>query len=101
MIDVSDGLATDIRHLAGASGVGVQLAEVPVAPGAQLDEAIGGGEDYELLFAAPDAGAVVAQFEAAGLRQPIEIGVCLEGPVVVKLGRDELAGSGYEHSITW
>ena len=62
MIDLSDGLASDVRHLATSSRVGIALERVPVAVGvarAMGDDgvraALGGGEDYELLFAAPDA----------------------------------------------
>jgi thiamine-monophosphate kinase len=59
MLDVSDGLALDLSRLCRASGVGarVELAAVPVARTATLDEALGGGEDYELLATMP-AGAV-------------------------------------------
>ena len=53
MIDVSDGLCADLGHLADASGVGVALDQVPVGEGATLDEALTGGEDYELVFTAP------------------------------------------------
>ena len=52
MIDVSDGLALDLHRLADASGVGFRLDDVPVADGATLDEALGGGEDYELVLVA-------------------------------------------------
>ena len=48
MIDVSDGLGIDLDRLATASGVGVVLDTVPVAEGATREEALGGGEDYEL-----------------------------------------------------
>ncbi|HEX4760146.1 MAG TPA: thiamine-phosphate kinase [Thermoleophilaceae bacterium] len=52
MIDLSDGLATDARHVARRSGVGMELdlALVPLAPGVDSAElAATGGEDYELL----------------------------------------------------
>ena len=52
MMDISDGLGLDLHRLADASGVGFVLDDVPVADGATLEEALGGGEDYELLIAA-------------------------------------------------
>ena len=62
VIDLSDGLATDLRRLGEASGTGaeVEIARLPRAPGfarlaAAIDHdpvalALGGGEDYTLLF---------------------------------------------------
>src|SRR5262249_44034367 len=62
MIDLSDGLATDLGHLCEESAVGarVELARLPVSPAVNpvakaLDRdalawATGGGEDYELLL---------------------------------------------------
>ena len=72
MIDVSDGLALDLHRLADASGVGFALDDVPVAEGATPEEALGGGEDYELVIAAAPAtvDALCADFEDAGLRTP-------------------------------
>jgi thiamine-monophosphate kinase len=101
MIDISDGLATDLRHLAAASGVGARLEEVPVAPGADLEEALTGGEDYQLLFSAPDPAAVQAAFEAARLRPPLAVGVCVQDPIELTLAGEPLAGRGYEHNLTW
>src|SRR5215210_6828516 len=55
MIDLSDGLATDARHVADRSGVAlsVRLDDVPHAPGVSPEEAVTGGDDYELLVTVP------------------------------------------------
>jgi thiamine-monophosphate kinase len=55
MIDLSDGIASDAGRLARASGVGavVELERLPRAPGATIEQAATGGEDYELLVALP------------------------------------------------
>lgn len=62
MMDVSDGLSLDLSRLCAAGGVGarVELGAVPVDAAATLEEALGGGEDYELLAALPDDAAVAA-----------------------------------------
>ncbi|MDZ7272366.1 MAG: thiamine-phosphate kinase [candidate division KSB1 bacterium] len=64
MIDVSDGLASEVRHLSRLGGVGAVIVEeaIPVSPEARRvaaamghdarDYALGGGEDFELLFTA-------------------------------------------------
>ena len=53
MMDLSDGLGRDLPRLAAASGCGFSLdrGSVPRRRGATLENAIGDGEDYELLFA--------------------------------------------------
>jgi thiamine-monophosphate kinase len=63
MIDVSDGLSTDLAHLCAASGVGACLWEeqIPgpsrsqgvISQGDARNLALHGGEDYELLFTVP------------------------------------------------
>lgn len=51
-LDISDGLSTDLYHLCEESGVAaeVDVAALPIYPGATLEQALHGGEDYELLF---------------------------------------------------
>lgn len=81
MIDLSDGLALDLRRVAAASGMGVIVDDVPVADGATRDDAMTGGDDYELVFTAADPARVDAAF--AALRPPIAIGrITASGEVV-------------------
>lgn len=104
MIDVSDGLAADLRHIADASAVGVVLDRVPVAIGVSRvsndpeSMALGGGEDYELLFTAPDPELVESTFAARGLGKPLRIGRCTGDAGQRRLGDAELPALGWEHT---
>jgi thiamine-monophosphate kinase len=69
MIDLSDGLSTDLAHISDESRVGAEI-EAEAIPRARvgkparevdLDLALHGGEDYELLFTAPAGKRIPAQ----------------------------------------
>jgi len=53
-IDLSDGLSTDLMHICTESGCGalIEADALPVHASATLEQALHGGEDYELLFTA-------------------------------------------------
>jgi thiamine-monophosphate kinase len=110
MIDLSDGLGGDARHLAANSGVGltIEADSLPLAPGvAEVAAAVGkdshvlavgGGEDYELLASIPGElldQAIAAIHEAEGIKLT-QIGEVIAGPgVEIRLpdgGRLEAAG---------
>ncbi len=97
MIDLSDGLALDLDRVAVASGVGLAITQVPVAGGATEQHALGGGEDYELAFSAPDPDVVATAFRAARLRPPVRIGSCTGDPEERRLDGRRLQPAGWEH----
>jgi len=106
MIDLSDGLSTDLGHICDESGVGaeVQAEAIPLAaigkPSLQVNlaSALHGGEDYELLFTAPRGKRIPSQI--AGL--PItQIGSITPGKKVLLVSGDhsgrELRPRGWQH----
>ena len=100
MIDISDGLGLDLDRLCRASGVGVRLDHVPVAQGASEEEALGGGDDYELLVAAPPHVDLSAAFDGAGLAQPILIGELVHDHEVRLFRGDRFDTAGYQHPLS-
>lgn len=99
MMDLSDGIGLDLHRLADASNVGFVLEEIPVAEGATLEEAISGGEDYELLIATNDPGRLRLMFFDRGLRAPITLGVVVEDNSVRTLGGEAFLRRGFEHRL--
>ncbi len=102
MIDISDGLALDLHRLADASGVGFALHTVPVAPGATLEEALGGGEDYELIVAVDPRHMETydTRCAAAGLRKPLEIGVLVADATDRRWRDENLERLGWQHLVS-
>ena len=97
MIDLSDGLATDARHVAESSGaeLRIELERLPLANGVTPEAAAAGGDDYELLVTVPPERRAAAD-AAAGLTW---IGAVTAGEGLVLLGPDgPVEGlAGYEH----
>lgn len=117
LIDVSDGLASDLQHILRASGVGAELLQgvIPISrearwqarehPGRKtaLEAALTDGEDFELLFALPP-GHAVALVDAWKTRFPELrlscIGKIVEGHGVTirdRKGQRPLTEHGYVH----
>lgn len=110
LIDISDGLSTELHHLAASSGVGILVNEELLAPSEPLKQACeylglptsqmfwNGGEDYELLMAIESSGIhevrtalrlAGADLIVLGEVQAQSLGVCVKtssGLVPIKAG---------------
>lgn len=113
-LDVSDGLMADLGHLCSASGGGarVEFHRLPLSPAAEAALRLkpelrglpaGGGDDYEILFAAApgDAARVAAAAAQAGV-EAVRIGTLLPAgkgvAAVDEAGREiPLKQLGYRH----
>ena len=75
-IDISDGLSSDLRHLAAASRVAmrVDLGLIPTVPGVSSEQAVRSGEEYELAVTAAD-------FDTAAFEQECGVGLTRIGVV--------------------
>lgn len=95
-MDLSDGLSIDLTRLCEASGTSADIELLPIFPGATPEQALHGGEDYELLFTVPPRTRVPDSFHDIPLTR---IGTMLGGAPV---GRVLLAGRplpvlGHDH----
>ncbi len=102
-IDLSDGLSTDLAHLCEESHVAAEVdaAALPVHPGASLAQALHGGEDYELLFAAPPSARVPRRIAGVPVTRIGQFVRPRKGRPTVGLmtaqGRQPLVPKGWEH----
>ena len=109
MMDVSDGLSTDLARLCAASGVGAAIDRVPVHDAARAvaertgDDAeawaLGGGEDFELLAAIEKHAFahLAGRFRAHFGRELLPVGRITDGTGIRLAGGTELPRSGWDH----
>ena len=112
MIDISDGLTADLRHICHRSGVGAHIDEgrIPILSDARtiadelqddaLTWALAGGEDYQLLFTLPkerhDEIAGNREISVIGEILPEEEGMLLTDIFGMTIDLDDSAG-GFDH----
>ena len=77
MIDVSDGLSTDLTHLLTESKVSARIYKhlLPAWPGAGDLHVLNGGEEYELIIAAPDLPDMIEDIPVTRIGEIIESNV--------------------------
>ncbi|MGA9672738.1 MAG: thiamine-phosphate kinase, partial [Terracidiphilus sp.] len=104
-IDLSDGLSTDLTHICEESHVAAEIdaALLPVHPAATQAQALHGGEDYELLFAAPASTRIPKKIAGITITK---IGRLLPAranrptvTLVTQQGRVPLPPRGWQHFV--
>lgn len=114
MIDLSDGLATDLRHILDASNTGAELIakNIPISKAAlnandgtsTLDHALYDGEDFELLFTVPasDSDSLIEEWFKEFSISCTKIGIITEKTGILEMVRPNdtrtiVNKRGYEH----
>lgn len=96
MMDLSDGLAKDLPRMAAASGCGfvVDKAALPLSAGVSVAQALGDGEDFEILFTmAPEK---ISDLHAAWSAAFPELPLTVIGRMV-EAGKGESLTGGWDH----
>jgi thiamine-monophosphate kinase len=96
MMDLSDGLASDLPRLAAASALGfeVDYSTLPLHHGASVENGLRDGEDYELLFAV--SSSVRIRLEAEWRAKFPKLRLTAIGRLVAN-GRTQFTEKGYDH----
>ena len=91
-MDISDGLSMDLHRLCEASGVGAELnsKQIPIAAGASLEQALHGGDDYELLVTVPPGRDLPLYLTQTG-------SITSDEPGRVLLDGTPLCAEGFDH----
>lgn len=102
MIDISDGIASDLGHICKASGLGctVEVNDLPVFDGIDAIQAAVSGDDYELVFCASPRNAERVQTIAETCNVPVTKIAQLQtggGLRWQQDGKDIDPGHGYRH----
>jgi thiamine-monophosphate kinase len=102
-MDMSDGLSSDLNRICEESHVAAEIdpALLPIHPGATLDYALHGGDDYELLFTAPPSTRIPKKIAGVSITR---IGRILKArpnrppiTVLTQQGPQPLKPQGWEH----
>ncbi len=115
MIDVSDGLVSDLKHICDASHAGARISEraLPVSKNLKalatsndldlFDLVLNGGEDYGLIFTVPEKnGALFSEMVEEGKKGPFfHIGNMVKGNTIEIIKTDNtitpIAAGGFDH----
>jgi len=96
MMDLSDGLASDLHRLAESSHVGFDIVSTQIPATNTIRAALTDGEDFELLFTVSPQTATKLKAQWKFKLSLTEIGRVIRQPVV-RLDGQPLTATGYDH----
>jgi thiamine-monophosphate kinase len=99
MIDISDGLSTDLTHVLEESRVSARIYKdrLPVWPGAQDHHVLNGGEEYELLIVAKELPAMIDGIPLTRIGEIIESGAEHQAFLIDGARESVLRPRGWQH----
>jgi thiamine-monophosphate kinase len=99
MIDVSDGMSTDLGHILEESKVSARIYKdrVPIWPGADIEHALHGGEEYELIITASDLPPAIDDVPLTRIGEIIESGMEHQAFLIEGARESVLKPRGWQH----
>jgi len=99
MIDISDGLSTDLTHILEESKVSARIYKdrLPAWPGAEDRHILHGGEEYELIMAAPNLPNMIADVPVTRIGEIIDSQIANKVFLIDGSNESALRPQGWQH----
>ena len=99
MIDISDGLSTDLTHILEESKVSARIYKdrLPAWPGAEDRHILHGGEEYELIMAAPNLPNMIADVPVTRIGEIIDSQIANQVFLIDGSNESVLRPQGWQH----
>jgi thiamine-monophosphate kinase len=99
MIDISDGLSTDLTHILEESNVSARIYKdrLPAWPGAEDRHILHGGEEYELIMAAPNLPNMIADVPLTRIGEIIDSQIANQLFLIDGSNESALRPQGWQH----
>jgi thiamine-monophosphate kinase len=99
MIDISDGLSTDLTHILEESKVSARIYKdrLPIWPGSGTEQALHGGEEYELLIVGSELSATIEGIPVTRIGEIVESSIEPQAFLIDGTRESVLYPRGWQH----